>query len=189
MAFSGGKDSTCILHLVLQQKPDVMVFHWDYGPYYVPRWLENEFIENARKIGARNIRVETSSKYMALKRNAINVLGTEYLGNAVLKLYNEGYDAVFVGLRKEESCRRKTRIKANRSLSVIREIYPIQNWSWQDVWAYIFSNDLPYASIYNTYAPIVGWDRVRLVTFFDPEFDKFGNSNLDGILMWRFKNI
>ncbi len=61
VAFSGGKDSTCVLRLVLEQKPDVLVLHWDYGPYYIPRWLEQEFIENARKIGAKNIRVETST--------------------------------------------------------------------------------------------------------------------------------
>jgi 3'-phosphoadenosine 5'-phosphosulfate sulfotransferase (PAPS reductase)/FAD synthetase len=40
VAFSGGKDSTCMLHLVLQQKPDIMVYHWDYGPYLMPRDVE-----------------------------------------------------------------------------------------------------------------------------------------------------
>ncbi len=51
-----------------------------------------------------------------------------------------------------------------------------------------FSHSLPYASIYDIYAPVVGWDKVRLTTFFDPEFDKLGASNLDGALMWRFKH-
>jgi PP-loop superfamily ATP-utilizing enzyme len=63
IAFSGGKDSTCILHLVLQQKPDIMVLHWDFGPYKLPRVIENQILENAKKIGARNIQVYTSKEY------------------------------------------------------------------------------------------------------------------------------
>ena len=189
VSFSGGKDSTCVLHLVLQQKPDVTVLHWDYGPYYIPRWLAAEFVENARRIGAVNIRVETSPEYERLGRNAINVLGRECLEKLIPNLKKEGYDLAFVGLRREESVRRRWRIDRGQSLGIIPECWPVGNWSWKDVWAYIFGNDLPYASIYDIYAPVVGWDKARLTTFFDPEFDKFGNSNLDGLLLWRFKHV
>jgi len=188
VAFSGGKDSTCVLHLVLEQKPDVMVLHWDYGPYYIPRWLEKEFIENAQKIGTKSIRVETSTEYLWLGRKAVNVLGREYMGRLIPALKKEGYDLAFVGLRKEESLKRKRRISRGESVGEIPECWPVQNWTWQDVWAYIFSHDLPYASVYDIYAPVVGWDKVRLTTFFDPEFDKIGASNVDGVLMWRFKH-
>lgn len=185
VAFSGGKDSTCVLHLVLEQEPGVMVLHWDYGPYYIPRWLEREFIENARKIGAKNIRVETSPEYERLGRNAVNVLGREYIEKLIPQLKEEGYDLAFVGLRKEEAVRRRLRIEDGSHLGVIPECWPVADWSWRDVWAYIFSRGIPYASVYDRYAPVVGWDKVRLTTFFDPEFDKFGSSNLDGVLMWR----
>ncbi|MCM8900593.1 phosphoadenosine phosphosulfate reductase family protein [Caldicoprobacter algeriensis] len=188
VAFSGGKDSTCMLYLVLQQKPDVTVLHWDYGPYYIPRWLEKEFIENAKKMGAVNIRIETSPKYERLGRNAINVLGEDYIGKLIPQLKEEGYDLAFVGLRKQESVKRRLRLQTNKNISILPECWPVQNWDWKDVWAFIFSNDLPYASIYDKYAPVVGWDKVRLTTFFDPEFDKFGNSNLDGVLMWRWRH-
>ncbi len=60
---------------------------------------------------------------------------------------------------------------------------------WRDVWAYIFSKNLPYASVYDTYAPVVGLENCRLVTFFDPEFDKFGSGNVDSALMWRFRHV
>jgi len=189
VAFSGGKDSTCVLHLVLEQEPNVLVLHWDYGPYYIPRWLEREFVENARRIGAQNIRVETSAEYERLGRKAINVLGSEYLGKLVPRLKWEGYDLAFVGLRKEESVKRRIRINMGENIGTIPECWPIAEWSWKDVWAYIFSHDLPYASVYDLYAPVVGWENARLTTFFDPEFDKFGNSNLDGVLMWRFRNV
>jgi len=165
-----------------------MVLHWDYGPYYIPRWLKNEFIRNAKKIGAKNIRIETSPQYQRFGRKAINVLGREYMGRLIPELKKEGYDLSFVGLRKEESLKRKRRISRGESITKIQECWPVQNWTWQDIWAYIFSHDLPYASIYDVYAPVIGWDKVRLTTFFDPEFDKIGASNLDGVLMWRFKH-
>ncbi len=191
VAFSGGKDSTCVLHLVLQQAPDTMVLHWDYGRYYIPRTLATEFIGNAKMIGARKIRVETSQEYERLKRQAINVLGREYLGKLVPKLRDEeGYDLVFLGLRAEESVKR--RFKTAGAIWYEKKMLncaPIYDWSWRDVWAYIISHDLPYASVYDIYAPVVGLPNARLVTFFDPEFDKFGSQNLDGILMWRFRHL
>ena len=189
VAYSGGKDSSVVLHLILQQKSDIMVLHWDYGRHYIPRWLEEEFIQNAKKMGAINICIETSDIYEILGREAINVLGSEYIDGVVRDLKRKGYDLSFVGLRKQESTKRKLRIVNNSYIGVIPECWPVADWSWKDIWAYIFSNNIPYASIYEKYGDVIGIDKLRLVTFFDPEFDKFGNSNLDGLLMWRERNM
>lgn len=62
VAFSGGKDSTVVLYMVMQRYPETMVHHWDYG-IYMPRELELEVVENAAKIGCKIMRVETSDKY------------------------------------------------------------------------------------------------------------------------------
>ena len=188
VAFSGGKDSTCVLHLVLQETPDVMVFHWDYGRYFFPRWLEAEVIENAKKIGAKVLRVESSPIYEIKKREVLNVWGRIFLGKVAPQLKGEGFDLVFVGLRAEESGRRKRRIHARRSLTAIPECYPIASWSWRDVWAYIWSRNLPYPSIYDLYAPVVGWENARLVTFFDHQFDFLGAPQVDGVLLWQFRH-
>ena len=189
VAFSGGKDSTCVLHLVLQYDPNILVLHWDYGRYYIPAEVERQIICNAKAMGAKNVRVETSSEYEKLGRNAINVLGREYLGKLVGDLHKQGYTGVFVGLRKEESIKRKLRIKNQINITCMKEFYPVSSWKWQDVWAYIFSNNVPYLEHYDKYARVVGWDKARFTTFFDPEFDKFGCSNIDGVLNWKFKNI
>lgn len=97
---------------------------------------------------------------------------------------------MFIGLRGEESVKRRLKTKSkiwfeNKTLNCA----PIADWSWRDVWAYIFAHDLPYASVYDLYAPVVGIQNLRLTTFFDPEFDKFGSPNLDGILMWRHRHL
>lgn len=189
VAYSGGKDSTVVLHLVLQLNPNVMVLHWDYGRYYMPKEVLEEIIGIARKVGVRNLRIETSDLYKKLGRKAINVLGRELLGKLVPQLYKEGYRCVFLGLRAEESIRRKLRVKNTRILKGIKEICPLHNWTWLDVWAYIVSNNLPYLSHYDKYAQIEGWNKTRFVTYFDPEFNKFGAQNLDGVLMWQYKYL
>ncbi|OYT64161.1 hypothetical protein B6U67_00735 [Methanosarcinales archaeon ex4484_138] len=189
VSFSGGKDSTVMLHLVLEQKPDVMVFHWDYGRYFIPREIEREFLNNAQKIGARNIVVKSSSLYEKKGRGAQNVLGRVMIGLVVPQLKKEGYDGCFVGLRAEEASRRNARTKNLFESGIITSTFPIRHLTWKDVWAYIVSNNLPYPSVYDKYAKVLGWDKVRLVTFFDPEFDKFGSPNIDGILMSEFRNV
>jgi len=73
VAFSGGKDSTALMHIVLRKDPNVTVVHWDYGPFFVPRELHREILSIARGCGARDIRVLSSQLYWKLGRKARNV--------------------------------------------------------------------------------------------------------------------
>ena len=67
------------------------------------------------------------------------------------------------------------------------ECYPLANLTARDIWAYIVSNNLPYCSHYDRYGALLGIEQVRMSTFFDPEFDMLGASNIDGLLMPEFK--
>ncbi len=177
VAFSGGKDSTALLHLVLQQAPDITVWHWDYGRQFIPGWLEREMVENARRLGAVNLVVEAT-------RRTDKYLGLGEMFGRIAEVL-AGYDLVFVGLRAEESLKRRRRTARKASLTAIQECWPLQNWTWRDVWAYIFAHGLRYPSVYERYVPVVGIEQARLCTFFDPEFRHLGTSNVDGLLMWR----
>jgi len=188
LSFSGGKDSTVMMGLVLLQMPDIMVLHWDYGRFYIPDALRGEIKANAKAMGV-DLRIETSPKYEELGRNAVNVLGNEMMKKLIPSLAEEGYDCVFVGLRSEESAKRKRRISAERSITIINEVWPVRAWTWMDIWAYIVANDIPYLSHYDVYGPMVGWNLARFTTLFDPEFDRLGCSSVDGILSWRFRNV
>lgn len=189
IAYSGGKDSTALMHMILQFK-DVTVVHWDYGPYFIPRPIEREIIEIARKCGAKDIITLTSSLYRKLGRKARGVLGRHFIGIEIPKLIEQGYDAAFLGLRAEESVKRRFRTEGFYEYDDkgITNVFPIRNWTWRDVWAYIVSNNVPYLSYYDKYAPLLGYDKTRFVTLFDPEFDRFGSENLDKFLMWRYYN-
>lgn len=93
-------------------------------------------------------------------------------------------EVALVGLRKEESLRRRRKMRKQPK----GEFYPLANWGWKDVWAYIISNNLPYPKLYDVYGPILGWDKARFVTFFDPEFNHLGAANLDGFFFPEYRN-
>jgi len=188
IAYSGGKDSTVMAHLVLQYAPDTMVLHWDYGRAFVPEPIQREILRNARLIGVRNLRIETSPLYAKLGRRAQNVLGKHMIGKLLPQLAAEGYDLAFVGLRKQESSKRAIRLRTNKALSVIPECHPLANWDWRDVWAYIVTHKLPYLSLYDQRAELVGYDLVRFTTLFDPEFEHLGALAIDNFLHWRYRN-
>jgi len=188
VSYSGGKDSTVVLHLAISFKPDILVIHWDYGSF-MPRKYFEELVENAKAIGAVNLKIYTSDTYKKLGRKALNVWGKEFFKRVAPQLKEKGYKAVLLGLRKEESPTRKRTVEKGRAIAGIKEFYPIGDWSYRDVWAYILSHNLPYHSTYDIYGPIIGWDKVRFVTFFDPQFEKFGTPYIDGVLSWKFRNI
>jgi len=188
VAFSGGKDSTAMLHIVLQSLPDCEVLHWDYGRYYIPRELHAELIAIPERLGARSLRVETSAEYERLGYSAQNVLGREMIGNLLPAMAADGFDLTFVGLRRQESTKRRLRIDAKRQVGPIAECWPLQNWTWQDVWAYIVAEDIPYLSIYDERCELVGYDRARFTTLFDPEFYAMGSEGVDNVLHWKWRN-
>jgi 3'-phosphoadenosine 5'-phosphosulfate sulfotransferase (PAPS reductase)/FAD synthetase len=187
VSFSGGKDSTALLHLVLAIDPVVEVLHWDYGPVFVPRPVEQEILAIARRLGARTIRVETSPLYERLGRRARNVLGRHLIGRLLPRLQREGYDVCFVGLREEESLKRRRRMRAGRCLGPLRECWPLAAWTWTDVWAYLVSRELPYLSLYDQVAPLVGYAQARWTTLHDPEFRHLAGAT-DGVLWWRWRH-
>lgn len=188
ISYSGGKDSTALMHMVLKHNAEVTVVHWDYGPYYLPRAIEKEIIKIARKCGAKEIRVLTSSLYEKLGRKAVNVLGRHFIGVEIPKLIREGFDCAFIGLRAEESVKRRFRTDGFRETDRrgIVNVFPLRNFTWRDVWAYIASEKVPYLSYYDKYAPLLGYENTRFVTLFDPEFDRFGSTNIDKFLMWEY---
>ncbi len=193
VSFSGGKDSTVMLHLILNIENNTTVVHWDYGRYYIPLSIYNEIMNIARVCGAKFLVKLTSSTYEQLGRNAQGILGKHFIGIEIPKLIKQGYRGCFIGLRAEESCKRKSWLKEvgfyEEDKRGIINIYPLKDWTWKDIWAYIISRKLPYLSFYDIYAPLQGYDKTRFVTLFDSEFNHLGAMNVDGVLMWRFKHI
>jgi 3'-phosphoadenosine 5'-phosphosulfate sulfotransferase (PAPS reductase)/FAD synthetase len=187
IAFSGGKDSTVMTHLILQHEPNIMVYHRDYGRALIPEPIHREILRNAHLLGAKNLRTATSTIYIKLARSAQDKRRKD-VAEATIKLAREGYDLVFIGLRKQESPRRARRLRTNKALSVIPECHPLADWDWRDVWAYIITHNLPYLSLYDQYAELVGYHLARFAMLFSKEFEHIGALAIDNFLHWRHRN-
>lgn len=172
LAFSGGKDSTVMLHLVLQFQPDIYVYH-RYDRAGLEKY-EKEVQDIAKHLGAN---IHTFDYWQD---------GRPFEGDISKELQDMGYNAAFIGIRAEESKWRARRIKNSIFLvEGFREWFPLAQWRFLDVWAYIVKHNIPYCSIYDERVPIVGYERARFSTFFDPDLDYIGVSCLDGLLNWR----
>lgn len=190
VAFSGGKDSLVTAHLVLRQRSDVLVYHWWTGPYMMPDAVEDEVRRNAREIGALNFRWGTSSRYTdpgVSPETKEKLFNTAYLGGVMRQFRADGYDVVFVGLRAEESNKRARRVRNHVGLGLMDEVHPVGWLTWMDIWAYIVSNALPYHSLYDVQAPVIGYDRARFGSFFAEKHHAFGTEAVQGVALWRLR--
>lgn len=189
VAYSGGKDSCVLLHLLLNFKKDIPVYHWDYGPYFIPRKLETLVIRNAFKMGAKQFIYATSEKYETSKRKKNHIWYKDFLGKELPRLTQHGFDLSFIGLRAEESYSRRYRTKSLISHDrYMANAFPLRNWTYKDVYAYLLKNNIPYPKKhYDKYSKLLGYKRSRFVTFHDPEFKQLSGA-LDGVLMYKHKN-
>lgn len=137
LACSFGKDSIVMLHLVLKHCPEIpvlwvtfketrMINNYDE----VVQWWLSNYNLNLTEL---SVKVDVNSEYddkQAMFRHA----------------KRNGYDSGFVGIRKEESKWRKYAIdrygKLHKQVSGLTRIAPLSVWKFEDIAAYIISNDL-----------------------------------------------
>jgi phosphoadenosine phosphosulfate reductase len=158
-SFSAGKDSAVVAHAAQAWAPGIPILMVDPG---VPtHWTEAEraaWIDYAAragwdlhlfpwdKWGEQGIRAATDAASHA--RAAHQSMFRD------LRAWADGHgrDIALIGIRAEESRGRK--LAAYRSRGVFEfSAWPIWDWSSDDVWAYILSNDLPWLSIYEHLGP------------------------------------
>ena len=185
VSVSGGKDSMTMLHILVSLKPSLSVFHWDHGRWLVPREVEDEVLRNITKVApnAKLIIKRYSLGDSELSREVWATWYKEFFST----LRSLGFKYHLLGIRADESHRRNVRGRIVKRDEWV-EVYPIYNFTWRDVWAYIFKHSVPIPSVYFRYAKVVDWDKVRFVTFFDREFEKYGTPQIDSVLSWRWKH-
>jgi len=197
VAVSGGKDSMAMLHLVVQYKRDVWVRHWDYGEWLIPRWIEKEILQGIDQIApfSRHSYEKRPGGDKPSARES-HIAKSPFFPRLSEAVKRHGWDVCFLGLRSQESQKRRARIaEAKRRTGTWIEpkksgftdtAFPIAEWTAKDVWAYIVEHDVPVPSVYEKLARINGgWENARLSTFFDSEFNHFGSKETSGLFLWR----
>jgi len=138
VACSFGKDSAVMLHLVLEQAPDVSV--------RFIRWKnETEHIDNYEEViqqwGQLNLTQVELSRLSLSEKNKD-------------RYDTVGYDSYFIGLRASESTPRRMTLKQHgmfyKNKAEMIRISPLADWKDQDIAAYIFSNQLPLLNTYKS---------------------------------------
>jgi 3''-phosphoadenosine 5''-phosphosulfate sulfotransferase (PAPS reductase)/FAD synthetase and related enzymes len=187
VSVSGGKDSMVMLHIIVNKcKREIDVFHWDHGSALMPRPIEAEIVRNILEVasGARRIIIKSFAKGFSERARAE---WRDWYAAFFSTLKELGYRYHLLGIRADESVRRGARGRVVERRSWV-EVHPIYHFTWRDVWAYVFRHNVPVPKVYFVYAKLLGWDKARLVTFFDREFEKYGSPQVDGVLMWRHRH-
>lgn len=177
MLFSAGKDSTVLAHLALKafypSKPLFPLLHidstWEFESLL-------EFRDSFARRHGFSLIVRANERGRAAGMNPFDygdrytmAMRTEPLKEA---LSEGGYDVIFGGARRdEEKSRAKERIVSVRNAGHVWDprdqrpefwrlfnlrlgkgqsarVFPLSNWTEQDIWDYIVAHDLPLAPLY-----------------------------------------
>jgi len=159
VAFSGGKDSTCVLTLVREQAPRTV------AACSVPEFTLPEtaaYLENVPNLE----RVASGSDHET--GWAVNWAGPEdvpahirWIGarGSTLPNYGLALSNVFLGLREEESSARSAHLRSQGVLFFSKKgqgwhCSPLAKWTVEDVWAYILGEGLDYNHAYDRMSEI-----------------------------------
>jgi 3'-phosphoadenosine 5'-phosphosulfate sulfotransferase (PAPS reductase)/FAD synthetase len=162
VAFSGGKDSTVLLDMVLAQA-DLPILWWDDGWDY-PETLD--FLASTeRDRGLKIVRIRNRGNIASfavwaghLDWQGHNPGPWDYecksFDDHSRLIYELGFNGVFLGLRTEESTRRLFSLRYTGPLYWVKReqlwhCCPLYNWTTMDVWAYILSRGMAYNSVYD----------------------------------------
>ena len=164
-AVSFGKDSMVMLHLIIQQKPDIPMVWSDRGeeaelPATYP------FIELVKEKYGINLQVikPEMSMFEIYRRHGLPEIDDGVTKSIVTEINllrtfakyikDNGIDGYFQGLRADESharlmmgaCHGPIFERKKDGLTVCN---PLLWWTGRDVWAYIVANDVPYHPEYD----------------------------------------
>jgi len=159
IAFSTGKDSIVMAHLVWQQASDVLAVYFDAdcafpestallgryeaAGYPIIRWPCESILETMHRVGGpTSDRCEAETMRSTVYR-PIKLLLAEY-----------HFDGVFLGLRNEESPGRHKLAQVRGQLfwqkrDGLWECLPVAYLDHMDIWAYIVINDMDYCAVYD----------------------------------------
>jgi 3'-phosphoadenosine 5'-phosphosulfate sulfotransferase (PAPS reductase)/FAD synthetase len=145
VACSFGKDSSVMLHLILQERNDIpvrVVIHPE--TFFLDRYREViDWWKEKYKINLKEIYCERDTFFVEKEQ-----------GKGQRARLNEGnYDAFFVGIRAEESLARSITLKHHGTFYFVKKwqkyrIAPLAWWKLSDVAAYMVYHQLPVLATY-----------------------------------------
>lgn len=137
IAFSGGKDSTVILHLVRQIDPSIPCVFLDHGRHFPETYEFVDTIENVQTISKTDWEPDPTACCGFAKIDLIQ--------KAIRDLE---LDVLFVGIRRDEHPARNIR-GYKETFPDHTRVYPILDWTVEDVWDFLNSKAASVNSLYS----------------------------------------
>lgn len=168
LSFSGGKDSTALLHLCLEAgwRGPVLHFRFRETPEENEAFVRRVTEELGLALylldvpGAWDVYERTGSFFVSPgtpeEKKAVREMLRAYKETVNRYVEEEGWVGQFLGMRKGESRRRLMILTAKGGpLYQTRDrtawtCCPLADWNGRDVWAYLLSRNLPYLPRYET---------------------------------------
>ena len=140
IACSFGKDSSVMLHLIMQENPNISVAFVEYPE----TCLLDNYEEVIGSWKCKNLHRIFINADIEASVNEKDILPAWAIKN--------GFDAAFVGIRKEESKGRRITLRMLGKMYTAKNgqtrICPLSDWTLKDIAAYTYVNDIP---LLNTY--------------------------------------
>jgi phosphoadenosine phosphosulfate reductase len=163
LACSFGKDSLCLLDLIVKIKPNIPVLHMDSGYCFPETYETRGYYQNKMSL---NLTIKPAPiDYFDLMRDfgipsvnrtksqQINIVKMLKKDTSLVWARQNGLNGVFLGLRKDEANGRKLILNLKSPIYQLKndlwKANPLANWSFKDIWAYILSNNLKYPEFYD----------------------------------------
>jgi 3'-phosphoadenosine 5'-phosphosulfate sulfotransferase (PAPS reductase)/FAD synthetase len=145
VALSGGKDSTVVFALVEEQRKGVPAV-WSDDEWWLPETME--YMERLRTAGADVRQIRTDDSHTGWFRVEGEWDGIPHYAR------EQGWDLTFLGLRQEESTKRRFHLCKRGPLFLAKSdgfwhCNPIHDWLWRDVWGFIVMRGLDYNRAYD----------------------------------------
>jgi len=162
-AVSFGKDSICMLDLLLQEDSSIPVVFFDSGYQFPTTYQTRDDLANRYSLDLdiqppcvdyfdlmRQTGLPAIERTPAQQQRVVQWLKKDR-GDRWLK--NRGLGGLFMGLRRQESHARDWAIKRRGTTYQLANgfwrCYPLADWTARDVWAYLMVRQLPYPDLYD----------------------------------------
>lgn len=147
VAFTGGKDSLVVLHLLKSTAKPFKVVQIDTSvkfPEIIDFISKMERLWNLEIIRVKNKDALKKITIAKDKMECCNLLKAVPLNDAIEKY---GIDYLFTGVRWDEQKERKKELFFSERIKHVR-VQPILHFTEKDIWNYIKKYNLPYCSLY-----------------------------------------
>ena len=167
LASSFGAEDVTLIDMIAKIKPDAHVFTLDTGrlnaeTYELIAKVQQKYPQLQLRImfpQAEAVEQMVSAKGINLfydsvenRKQCCYIRKVEPLGRAT-----KGLDAWMTGLRRDQTANRSTmetvELDSDRHIA---KINPLIDWSNEQVWEYIYANDVPYNALHDQHFPSIG---------------------------------